>query len=176
MLPRCGRVFDPRKFKIYIVDRRVWKGYDYVILPDGDVVKVRPGKYMRVTARGFSFEDMTEELNQEPDYDYDEPSCSIESASGFLVKTVKLRCSYGSSYNIRLYYGAIKVHEFERGFYDKDISFKYIDRTEAVIASAVAGLVGGGATYYLRRDARLGLGVGIAITILGSIASYIGGE
>jgi hypothetical protein len=169
-------VLDLRKFKIYIVDRRVWKGYDYVILPDGNVVKVRPGKYMKVTARGFSFEDMTEELNQEPDYDYDEPSCSIESVSGLVVKTVKLRCSYGSSYNIRLYYGAIKVHEFEKGFYDRDISFKYIDRTEGVIASAVAGVAGGVATYFLRRDARLGLGVGVAITVLGSIASFIGGE
>jgi hypothetical protein len=169
-------VLDLRKFKIYVVDRRVWKGYDYVILPDGDVVKVRPGKYMKVTARGFAFEDLTEELNQEPDYDYDEPSCSIESVSGFVVKTVKLRCSYGSSYNIRLYYGAVKVHEFERGFYDKVITFKYIDRAEAVIASALAGLVGGGATYYLRRDARLGLGVGVAIMVLGSIASFVDGE
>jgi hypothetical protein len=169
-------MLDLKKFKIYVVDRRVWKGYDYVILPDGNIVKVRPGKYMKVTARGFSFEDLTEELNQEPDYDYDDPSCSIESVSGFVVKTVKLRCSYGASYNIRLYYGAVKVHEFERGFYDKDISFKYIDRIEAMMTSAVAGLAGGVATYYLRRDARLGLGVGIAITILGSTASFIGGE
>ncbi len=169
-------MLDPRKFKIYIVDRRVWKGYDYVILPDGNVVKVRPGKYMKVTARGFSFEDLTEELNQEPDYDYDEPSCSIESVSGLVVKTVKLRCSYGSSYDIHLYYGAVKVHEFRRGFYDTDVMFKYIDRTEGVIASVLAGVAGGGATYYLRRNARLGLGVGVAITILGSIASFIGGE
>ena len=169
-------MLDLRKFKIYVVDRGVWKGYDYVILPDGNVVKVRPGKYMKVTARGFSFEDLTEELNQEPDYDYNEPSCSIESVSGFVVKTVKLRCSYDSSYNIRLYYGAVKVHEFERGFYDKDISFKYIDRIEAMMASAVAGLAGGAATYYLRRDARLGLGVGVAITILGFVASFIGSE
>lgn len=169
-------MLNPRKFKIYVVDRGVWKGHDYVILPDGNVVKVRPGKYMKVTARGFSFEDLTEELDQTPDYDYDDPSCSIESVSGFVVKTVKLRCSYGSSYNIRLYYGAVKVHEFERGSYDKDVSFKYIDRTEAVIASAVAGLAGGGATYFLRRDARLGLGVGVAIAVLGSIASFVGGE
>jgi hypothetical protein len=169
-------MLDPRKFKIYVEDRRVWKGYDYVILPDGEVVKVRPGKYMKVTARGFAFEDMTEELDQTPDYDYDEPSCTIESVSGIIVKTVKLRCSNGSSYKIHLYYGAVKVHEFERGFYDKDISFKYIDRTESVIASVVAGLAGGGATYYLRRDARLGLGVGVAIAVLGSIASIISGE
>jgi hypothetical protein len=168
-------MFNPRKFKIYVVNTKVWKGYDYVILPDGRLVKVTPGKYMRVTTNSFAFEDLTEELGQKPDYDYDEPACTF-TVSGVVFKTVKLRCRYTAGYENHLYYGKVKVFEFKPGGYEREISFRYVDRAEGIIASALAGVAGGGATYLLRRNARLGLGVGATVTLVGSIASIISGE
>jgi hypothetical protein len=169
-------VFDVRKFKIFIVNTRVWKGYDYVVLPDGRVVRVAPGKYMRVTADGFGFEDLTEELGQRPDWDYDEPACTIESVSGVVFKTVKLRCRYSGGYENHLYYGKTKVFEFKRGRYTREVSFSYLDRGETALASMVLGVAGGGLAYARTRRAGAGLAVGGGIAVAGTLAGALAGD
>jgi hypothetical protein len=169
-------VFDVRKFKIYVVNTRVWKGFDYIVLPDGRVVSVTPGKYMKVTANSFGFEDLTEELGQKPDYDYDEPACTIESVSGVVFKTVKLRCRYTAGYENHLYYGKVKVFEFKPGSYTREISFSYMDRGETALASMILGSVGGGIVYARTRRAGTGLAVGGGIAVAGTLAGALIGD
>jgi hypothetical protein len=95
---------DLKLFNIFVRETRVRKGYDWLVLPDGRRVSIPPGKYMRITANSFAFEDMTEEVGEKPDYDFDEPYCVV-SESGFVAKTVRLDCVIGSSRTIDLYYG-----------------------------------------------------------------------
>uniref|UniRef100_A0AAU6PXD2 Ribosomal protein S4 n=1 Tax=Ligamenvirales sp. TaxID=2832923 RepID=A0AAU6PXD2_9VIRU len=42
---------DFKRFSIYVANRKVRKGWDYIILPDGKRVSVEPGKYLK---EGFS--------------------------------------------------------------------------------------------------------------------------
>jgi hypothetical protein len=168
-------VFDVRKFRVYVVNTRVWKGFDYIVLPDGRVVNVTPGKYMRVAADSFGFEDLTEELRQRPDYDYDEPACTF-TVSGVVFKTVKLRCRYGGGYESHLYYGRVKVHEFKPGRYTREISFNYLDRGETALASVILGAVGGGIAYARTRSVGAGLAVGGGIAVAGTLAGALVGD
>jgi hypothetical protein len=167
--------FDVRKFRIFTVNTRVWKGYDYIILPDGRLVKVAPGKYMRVTPNSFGFEDLTEELGQKPDWDYDEPACTF-TVSGVVFKTVTLRCRYTGGYENHLYYGRIKVYEFKPGSYTRDITFSYLDRGETALASIILGVVGGGLAYARTRRAGTGLAVGGGIAVAGTLAGALVGD
>jgi hypothetical protein len=96
---------DLKLFNIYVRTSRVRKGYDWLVLPDGSRITVKPGKYMSIVPSGFGFEDLTEEIGEEPDYDFDEPFCVIEEESGFIVKKVKMKCDIGSARTIDLYYG-----------------------------------------------------------------------
>jgi hypothetical protein len=169
-------VFDVRKFRIFTVNTGVWKGYDYVVLPDGRVVSVTPGKYMVVSANSFAFEDLTEELGQKPDWDFAEPACTIESVSGVVFKTVKLRCKYSAGYENHLYYGKVKVFEFKPGTYTREISFSYLDRGETALASMILGAVGGGIAYARTRRVGTGLAVGGGIAVAGTLAGALIGD
>lgn len=168
-------MFDVRKFRVYVVNTGVWKGFDYIVLPDGRVVSVTPGKYMRVAANSFGFEDQTEELGQKPDYDYDEPFCTF-TVSGVVFKTVKLSCRYGAGYENHLYYGKVKVFEFEPGSYTREISFNYLDRGETALASMILGAVGGGIAYARTRRAGTSLAVGGGIAVAGTLAGALVGD
>jgi hypothetical protein len=174
-------MFDVRKFRIYVVNTKVWKGYDYVILPDGRRVSVPPGKYMRIgkTADGkmaFAFEDLTEEIGEKPDYDFNEPYCVVEEVSQAIIKKVRLSCQYEGGYENHLYYGNVKVFEFKGGSYSKEITFSYCDRDEGILASVTAGAGIGATTYLVSKNAQAGLGLGIATAVAGAVLSFLQGQ
>jgi len=134
-----------RKFSVYDETRGVWKGWDYVVLPDGRRVDVAPGKYVRVFSEEpltFGFEDMTEEVGEAPDYDFDEPLLTVVGESGFVTKNVRLRAKYGGSRKIRLYYGNTEVHVFSPGFYTADVEFTYTEVGWLMIAAAIPAAAG----------------------------------
>ena len=161
------RVFDPRKFRMYVGASGTWIYYDRVVLRDGRVVNVQPGKYMRVAPLGggkfvVAFEDRVEEAGEKPDFDFDEPSCVVDSVTGFISKTVKMRCRLGIGGSVNtLYYGNVKVGEFT-GYKDSvDVTFSYIDRDEAVMLGAGVA-IGAGFLGYRSLRSPLGILPGLA--------------
>ncbi len=99
-----------RYFRLYVHNTRVWKGWDWVILPDGRKVSVSPGKYLKFyrVEEDFveaGFEDLTEEIGQHPDYDYDEPVFQVRllgESDGVAVLEVKI-VKYTAAYTNSLY-------------------------------------------------------------------------
>ena len=179
-------MFDPRKFRLYVSALRVWIYYDKVVLPDGRVVAVNPGKYLKIvtTADGktaIGFEDVVEELGLKPDYDYDEPYCVIDSVSGFVAKTVSMRCRHtigwaGDSPNT-LYYGRVEVARFSGSRAELyPVGFGYLDRDEALIAAAGGAAVGGGGAYAVTKDAKVSGLVFAAIAVPIALLGVISGE
>jgi len=162
---------DLRKFKIFVEDKGVWKGWDYVVLPDDRRVPVPPGKYMRVDERAmtFAFEDLTEEIGEEPDYDFDEPACAVLSIEGIVEKTVRLGCRYGAGYRNQLWYGRFPVATFEPEVYTIEVEFRYIDAMEAAI---VGGIVGGVGCYAITRKVPESAA---AVAIGGALGYLVGG-
>jgi len=162
---------DLRKFRIFVENTGVWKGWDYVILPDGRRISVRPGKYMKVDERAmaFAFEDATEEVGEEPDYDFDEPACTVLSIEGIVWKRARLRCRYGAANRIQLWYGKYPVATFRPGNYVTEVAFSYIDAAEAAIAGAVGG---GVATYVASKRTP----AAIIASIIGGIIGYLIGD
>ena len=176
-------MFDPKKFRLFVQALNVWIYYDKVILPDGRVVAVSPGKYFKIerTDDGktvIRFEDIVEELGLKPDYDYNQPYCVIDSVSGFVAKTVSMRCRHSIGYtspNV-LYYGNIKVGEFV-GFKDfYPVSFSYLDRDEALIAAGVGAVAGGGGAYVATKNALISGAVSGAIAVPLAVFGLLAGE
>jgi hypothetical protein len=179
-------MFNPRKFRLYVSALDVWIYYDKVVLPGGRVVDVNPGKYFKIetTADGktvIKFEDVVEELGLRPDYDYDEPYCVIDSVSGFVAKSVSMRCRHtigwaGGEANV-LYYGNVVVARFS-GFRTElyPVSFGYLDRDEALIAAAGGAAVGGGGAYAATKDAKIGGIVSAAIAVPIVLLGILAGE
>jgi hypothetical protein len=132
---------DVRLFNIYVHESRVRKGYDYLVLPDGKRVSVAPGKYMRIVDNSFGFEDLTEEIGERPDYDFDEPYCVFAGESGFVSKRVVLKCKLGiGGRKVDLYYGDKLVASSLTGFRDDvSIEFTYVSMGELLGVVAVAG-------------------------------------
>jgi len=68
-------------------------------LPNGRILVV-PGKHIKVFNEKpltFGFEDMTEEIAEKPDYDYQQPYIEvIQETKNFIVNTVKLKYTYTS--------------------------------------------------------------------------------
>lgn len=168
------RVFDPLKFRLYVEMLNVWIYYDKVVLPDGRVVAVSPGKYFKIerTSDGktvIRFEDVVEELGLKPDYDYNQPYCVIDSVSGFVNKTVKMRCRHsigwaGGKSDV-LYYGNVRVGAFS-GFKDfYPVSFSYIDRNEAMMLGAGVA-IGAGFLGYRSLRSPLGILPGLAVGLV----------
>ena len=142
-------VVDVRKFWLYVYNTKVAKGWDWVKLPDGRVVKVTPGKYVKVFSEKplvFGFEDLTEEIGQKPDYDYDEPRVKVVSESGLFVKVVELECYFGGAYDGALYYGNVKVYDTKEHGKDKvRVRFSYVDWGNIALAILSASVIGLGA-------------------------------
>jgi hypothetical protein len=132
---------DVRLFNIYVQEKGVRKGYDWLILPDGRRVSVAPGKYMRIAANSFGFEDLTEEIGERPDYDYDEPYCTIVEDSGFISKRVVLKCKLGiGGRKVDLYYGDKLIASNLSGYKDNvPIEFTYTSMSELLGVAAAAG-------------------------------------
>jgi hypothetical protein len=71
---------DYKRFSIFVATTKVHKGWDYVILPDGRKISVPPGKYLKAFQEKplvFGLEDLTEEIGEKPDWDFDEPRCEV---------------------------------------------------------------------------------------------------
>jgi hypothetical protein len=172
------RMFDPRKFRLFVEMLNVWIYYDKVVLPGGRVASVSPGKYMKIerTSDGKTvvrFEDAVEELGLKPDWDFDEPYCVIDSVSGFIVKTVSMRCKHGIGWAGKsdvLYYGNVRVAAFSgyKGFYP--VSFSYVDRDEATMLGVGVAIGAGFLGYRSLRSplgALPGLVAGLALISYG---------
>jgi hypothetical protein len=177
-------VFDPRKFRLYVEALNVWIYYDKVVLPDGRVISVSPGKYMKIERTGdgkiaVGFEDVVEELGLRPDYDYNQPYCVIDSVSGFVVKTVNMMCRHRIGWTREsnvLYYGNVMVGAFS-GFKDfYPVSFSYLDRDEALIVAGIGAVAGGGGAYAVTRDAVISAAVSGAIAVPLAVFGLVSGE
>jgi hypothetical protein len=122
---------DVKRFWIYVHTTRVKKGWDWVELPDGRRVSVPPGKYMRVFEvdgkPAFGFEDLTEEIGETPDYDYETPMCIVEEELDGVQKAARLRCRFTGRYRVSLYYDGVKVAEFWWGKLAEAPQLTYVD-------------------------------------------------
>jgi len=170
---------DLWRFRVYVASTGVWKGWDYVVLPSGALIRVDPGRYMAVdeNMQAFGFEDGTAEIGEEPDYDYGDPVCRVESVSGFLVKSVRLRCAYSSDYETHLYYGRIRVAVFRPGTYEAVAEFRYVDSADAsAVGALVGGVVGGATTYATTRKPAVSGIAGLVSAIVGGVIGYLAGE
>ena len=137
---------DVKRFKIYVTNTKVWKGWDYVVLPDGRKVEVPPGKYVKVFSEVplvFGFEDLTEEIGQRPDWDFNEPRLEVVEESGIITKKVKMRATYEAAYEVHLYFDDALVHEFKPGAYSVDIEFSYTEVEWPIIAGALVPIAFG---------------------------------
>jgi hypothetical protein len=122
---------DVKRFWIYVHTTKVKKGWDWVELPDGRRISVPPGKYMKVFEvdgkPAFGFEDLTEEIGETPDYDYETPMCIVEEELDGAQKVARLRCRFTGRYRVSLYYDGVKVAEFWWGKLVETPQFTHVD-------------------------------------------------
>ena len=145
---------DVRRFKIYVATTGVWKGYDYIVMPDGRKVSVSPGKYLTVFSEKpliFGFEDMTEEIGESPDWDFDEPKLEVVEETGVFKRRVKLRATYTAVYEVYLYFDNTLLYRFTPGFYSVDIEFIYTEIGWLPVAAGAAAILFGLAVVSVRR-------------------------
>jgi len=120
---------DLKKFWIYVHTTKVKKGYNWVELPDGTRMSVPEGKYMKIfkvdNKDAFGFEDLTEEIGEKPDYDFETPMCVILDETGETNIKVSLDCKFTGRYRVSLYYDGIKISEFWWGRLRDFPSFTY---------------------------------------------------
>ncbi|MEM4977234.1 MAG: hypothetical protein QXT64_07920 [Desulfurococcaceae archaeon] len=134
------KTVDFKRFSIYVVNAKVRKGWDYVVLPDGRRLPVKPGKYLKLLSEKplrLGFEDLTEEIGEKPDWDFDEPTCEVVEEKGVVRKTVKLKCFYGAGYTNRLYFDDVLLHEFKPGSYGVEIVLTYTDWRPVIIGGII---------------------------------------
>jgi len=90
-------------FWIYVHDTGVKKGWNWLVMPDGQLVSVPEGKYVQVIELepgkkwSIGFEDLTAELPEGGiDWDYDDPLLEVErmGESKLLVKGVRFEGIY----------------------------------------------------------------------------------
>jgi hypothetical protein len=122
---------DVKKFWIYVHTTKVKKGWDWVELPDGRRISVPEGKYVKVMTIGnktaIGFEDLTEEIGEKPDWDYQTPMCIVDEEVDGVQKVAKLRCRFNGRYHVSLFYEGVKVAEFWWGKTFEAPSFSYLD-------------------------------------------------
>jgi hypothetical protein len=94
------------RFYIYVENKNVWKYWDYLILPDGSRVSIPAGKYYKIFSyKPFSFgiEDMTEEIDEKPDWDFNEPQITILSLTSLKPLHGTIRIYWEGAYYCTLY-------------------------------------------------------------------------
>jgi hypothetical protein len=133
---------DVKKFWLYVHTTKVKKGWDWVELPDGRRISVPEGKYVKVMTidgkTAIGFEDLTEEIGDNPDWDYQTPLCIIDEEVDGVHKVAKLRCIFTGRYHVSLFYEGVKVAEFWWGKIFDAPSFSYIDVQELAQQLSVA--------------------------------------
>jgi len=126
---------DLNKFWIYVHTTGVKKGYNWIELPDGTRMSVPEGKYMKIftvdNKNAFGFEDLTEEIGETPDYDFETPMCIILDEIGETNINVSLDCKFTGRYRVSLYYDGIKISEF---WWGKLRSFPNFTYTKVAVA------------------------------------------
>ena len=98
-------------------------------MPDGRI-RVVPGKYVKVFSEkplAFGFEDMTEEIDEKPDYDYQQPYIEvIQETRNLMVNIVKLKYTYKGDYENHLYFNNVLIRKFKPGEDKGEIEISYI--------------------------------------------------
>jgi hypothetical protein len=105
-------------FYIYCKTKKVWKYWDYLILPDGRKVSIPAGKYYKIFSyKPFSFgiEDMTEEIGESPHWDFDEPQITILSLTSLKPPHGRLKVEWEASYHNILYYDGQQLVDMTPG-------------------------------------------------------------
>jgi hypothetical protein len=95
-----------KRLYIYCLTKKVWKYWDYLILPDGSIVSIPAGKYYkRFSYKPYSFgiEEMTEEIGEKPDWDFDEPRITILSLASLRPPYGRLKIEWSARYYNILY-------------------------------------------------------------------------
>lgn len=176
-------MFDLKKFWIADITSGVVKTYDRIGLTDRRPIPVPPGKYLKIyDDRSFGFEELTEEIGEKPDWDYDEPYCVVKEVTGFIRKTVRLKYRFSGEHEIYLCYGIMTtawfapVCRFRPGEYEGEVTFSYIDRDEALMACAGAGVAAGGAGYAVAKNVQTGLLLGGVVGGMGALLSLLFGD
>ena len=106
------------RFYIYCVTKNVWKYWDYLILPDGRRVSIPAGKYYKIFSyKPFSFgiEDMTEEIGEKPDWDFNEPQITILSLTSLKPLHGTIRIYWEAAYHNILYYDGRQLVDMPSG-------------------------------------------------------------
>jgi hypothetical protein len=105
-------------FSIYVTDTEVWKYWDYLMLPDGSRVSIPAGKYYKIFSyRPFSFgiEEMTEEIGESPDWDFNEPKITVLSLTSLRPPHGSLRIEWEAVYHNILYYDGQQLLDMPSG-------------------------------------------------------------
>jgi len=103
-----------KQFNIYVKNTRVRKYWDHLILPDGTRVDIPEGKYFKIYSLWpieFGIEELTEEIGEEPDWDFDEPKVRILFLTSIKDPHGKLLLGWKASYRSILYFGDRLVYE-----------------------------------------------------------------
>ncbi|RLA85667.1 MAG: hypothetical protein DRG31_02350 [Deltaproteobacteria bacterium] len=148
---------DVTRFKLYVYNTKVWKGWDWVKLPDGRVLKVREGKYLKIYKKApkyllLGFEDLTEEIGQRPDYDCDEPVFEVRDLGGFLFKKLKVRVlRFGGGYQAALYYDNKLIWDRKKHGTPWETEIEYVDWIHATLLGLSVGAAIAGIGFLVQR-------------------------
>jgi len=121
ILDLCGyESFLPliKQFNTFVGNTRVRKYWDYLILPGGTRVNIREGKYFRIYSLWpvvFGIEDMTEEIGEKPDWDFDEPKVRILFLTSIKDPHGRLQLEWEAAYSNDLYIGNRLIYEMPSG-------------------------------------------------------------
>jgi hypothetical protein len=87
----------------------------------------RTHMYQIINMNAIGFEDLTEEIGEKPDWDYQTPMCIVDEEVDGVQKVAKLRCRFNGRYHVSLFYEGVKVAEFWWGKTFEAPSFSYLD-------------------------------------------------
>ena len=115
-----------KRFNTYVVNTGVRKYWDYLILPDGRTVRIPDGKYFKIFSLRpmvFGIEDLTEEIGQWVDWDYDEPKIEVLEITSAKPPHGRLRLSVEAKLTNRLYIDKRLITTLQPGEYTLEVEF-----------------------------------------------------
>lgn len=128
---------DIKHFHIWVRPTDVKKGWDWIEIR-GQRRSIAPGKYVKIYGpRKFGFEDLTEEIGETPDYDYNEPLVEVVEERGVIQKTIVLRITWDAGYHIQLYYKGRLVSDSQSGA-GQTVTINEVNYSPIVIGGAIA--------------------------------------
>jgi len=167
-----------KRISIFVEDTGVVKGWDWLILPDGTKVEIPEGKYFKVEEVApdrwiCGIEDLTEEIDQIPDWDFNEPSFTLELVNG----KVRIRDVFiEAAYILQLRFNQTILTRIGRGVFNVP-GEGVIEERDRAMEGAVLGLTGGGFSGGTTKRvgyAVLGGLAGLTLgALIGSFAKYL---